>query len=272
MDLAGPVPDDGQVPPLLLEQLQQDAVEPVRPRPRRGRRALKLVRARRGRRAPCPCFTLPLVGGEELDASRWRRRTSPRRSRSGPSRTRRSSVSALRRACRRPPGPRSAGPRPSTNASFSVRRQPRRALARRRVDRLLDVLDDVVEVLAAGRLGRPSARARSGRRPRSPPRTGCGPSPGSASPRPRRTPYSMLPSTFRLVTFPAIRTLKMSPTPRSKISSAGVRESMQLRTTASGCCPSAVAVHLAAEVAGQPLAGAEPLVPVLQDLRAPGPG
>ena len=51
-------------------------------------------------------------------------------------------------------------------------------------------------------------------------------------------PYSMLPSTFRLVTLPAMRTLKMSPTPRSKINSAGVRESMQLRTTASGCCPS----------------------------------
>ena len=45
----------------------------------------------------------------------------------------------------------------------------------------------------------------------------------------------------RLVTFPATRTLKMSPTPRSKISSAGVRESMQLRTTASGCWPAAVA-------------------------------
>ena len=50
-----------------------------------------------------------------------------------------------------------------------------------------------------------------------------------------RHPYSTLPSTFRLATFPAIRTLKMSPIPRSKINSAGVRESMQLSTTASGC-------------------------------------
>ena len=54
-------------------------------------------------------------------------------------------------------------------------------------------------------------------------------------------PYSTLASTFRLVTLPAMRTLKMSPMPKSKISSAGVRESMQLSTTAKGCCPSAVA-------------------------------
>ena len=53
--------------------------------------------------------------------------------------------------------------------------------------------------------------------------------------------YSTLPRIFRLVTFPATRTTKMSPTPVSKISSAGVRLSMQLRITASGCCPAAVA-------------------------------
>ncbi len=46
--------------------------------------------------------------------------------------------------------------------------------------------------------------------------------------------YSTLPITFRLVMFPATRTLNMSPTPRSKSNSAGVRELMQLTTTARG--------------------------------------
>ena len=41
---------------------------------------------------------------------------------------------------------------------------------------------------------------------------------------------------------PAIRTLKTSPSPRSKTISTGVRESMQLKITAIGNCPSAVAL------------------------------
>ena len=52
---------------------------------------------------------------------------------------------------------------------------------------------------------------------------------------------SMLPSTLRDNTLPAKRTLKMSPRPRSNRISAGDRESMQLSTTAMGCCPSLVA-------------------------------
>ena len=51
---------------------------------------------------------------------------------------------------------------------------------------------------------------------------------------------SMLPSAFGLATLPARRTLKMSPRPRSKRSSAGERLSMQLRMQAIGCWPSAV--------------------------------
>ena len=98
-------------------------------------------------------------------------------------------------------------------------------------------LDDVVEVLAARGLGGGLARADRGRRPRSRPRTGCAPSPGPASPRPRRSRTRCSPAPSGWSTLPAIRTLKMSPTPRSKISSAGVRESMQLSTTASGCWP-----------------------------------
>ena len=43
-----------------------------------------------------------------------------------------------------------------------------------------------------------------------------------------------------LIMFPAIRTLKMSPSPWSKISSAEVLLSMQLSITANGCCPSEV--------------------------------
>ena len=53
-------------------------------------------------------------------------------------------------------------------------------------------------------------------------------------------PYSMLPSTLGLVTFPATRTLKISPRPMSKIISEGVRESMQESTMAIGCWPCAV--------------------------------
>ncbi len=47
--------------------------------------------------------------------------------------------------------------------------------------------------------------------------------------------YSILPNTFGLTTFPAIRTPKTSPNPRSKMISIGARESIQLSTTASGC-------------------------------------
>ena len=55
-------------------------------------------------------------------------------------------------------------------------------------------------------------------------------------------PYSMLPRTLSRSMFPAIRTLKTSPSPRSKTISTGVRESMQLKITAIGNCPSAVAL------------------------------
>ncbi len=54
-----------------------------------------------------------------------------------------------------------------------------------------------------------------------------------------------------------MRIVKASPTPRSKISSVGVRESMQLRTTASGNCPSGRRADLAAEVPLQRPAFAE---------------
>ena len=52
---------------------------------------------------------------------------------------------------------------------------------------------------------------------------------------------SMLPIAFALATLPATRTEKMSPMPRSNSSSAGARESMQLRMIAIGCWPSEVA-------------------------------
>ena len=87
----------------------------------------------------------------------------------------------------------------------------------------------------------------------------------------------MLPSTLRLMTLPATRTLKMSPTPMSKISSAGVRESMQLKHHRQRVLALRRGGHLAAEVAGQPTPAAKPLVPVPQDLqdlrgRERGPG
>ncbi len=51
---------------------------------------------------------------------------------------------------------------------------------------------------------------------------------------------SIDPRMSSLSTFPAMRQLKMSPSPWSKINSALVRESMQLRMMAMGCCPSLV--------------------------------
>ena len=48
---------------------------------------------------------------------------------------------------------------------------------------------------------------------------------------------SILPKMSSLIMFPAIRTLKTSPKPWSKISSADVRLSIQLKITANGCCP-----------------------------------
>ena len=51
---------------------------------------------------------------------------------------------------------------------------------------------------------------------------------------------SIEPTISSFNTFPAMRILKISPSPWSKISSADVRESMQLRMTAKGYCPSAV--------------------------------
>jgi len=81
-------------------------------------------------------------------------------------------------------------------------------------------------------------------------------------------PYSTLPSTFRLEMFPAMRTLRMVPHPPCRRSTRRAwRESMQLSTTARGCCPLAVELTLATEVTGQVLAVAEPLVAVLQDLQ-----
>jgi len=47
---------------------------------------------------------------------------------------------------------------------------------------------------------------------------------------------SMLPSTSSSATFPAMRPLKTSPIPKSRINSAGARESIQLKTTAAGYC------------------------------------
>ena len=46
--------------------------------------------------------------------------------------------------------------------------------------------------------------------------------------------YSKLPKISSLIIFPAIRTLKISPIPKSKIGSTGVLESIQLTTAASG--------------------------------------
>ncbi len=57
----------------------------------------------------------------------------------------------------------------------------------------------------------------------------------------QRHAYSMLPRTLSFATLPATRTMKASPRPRSKTSSTGARESMQLRTTAMGYWPDAVA-------------------------------
>ncbi len=51
----------------------------------------------------------------------------------------------------------------------------------------------------------------------------------------------MLPRMSTLATLPATRQLKMSPMPRSMITSAGARESMQLKSTAAGYCPFALA-------------------------------
>src|SRR5262245_1000633 len=57
------------------------------------------------------------------------------------------------------------------------------------------------------------------------------------------TPYSMLPFTraapLGLTTFPATRTMNRSPTPWSKISSGGTRESAQPTMMAPGRCPAA---------------------------------
>ena len=53
---------------------------------------------------------------------------------------------------------------------------------------------------------------------------------------------SMLPRMSWFATLPAMRTLNTSPIPRSMITSAGARESMQLRITAAGCCPLALAL------------------------------
>jgi hypothetical protein len=51
----------------------------------------------------------------------------------------------------------------------------------------------------------------------------------------------MLPRMSSLTMLPATRVLNTSPMPRSMIVSAGARESMQLRRTAAGYCPLALA-------------------------------
>ena len=78
--------------------------------------------------------------------------------------------------------------------------------------------------------------------------------------------YSMLPSTCWLATLPAMRTLKMSPRPMSKINSAGLRESMQLKHDGQRMLPGGRGPHLADQVASQPFAAAETLVALLEDL------
>ena len=80
-------------------------------------------------------------------------------------------------------------------------------------------------------------------------------------------PYSDAPEHLPPVMLPAMRTLKMSPTPRSKISSVGrprvdATEHHGQRVLAGGR-----GADLPAQVARQPPAGAEPLVAVLQDLQ-----
>ena len=82
----------------------------------------------------------------------------------------------------------------------------------------------------------------------------------------------MLPSAFRLVTFPASRTLKTSPTPRSKISSAGVRRVDAAQDDRQRVLPGGRCLHLPTEIAGQPSAGPEPFVTVLEDLQHLGRG
>src|SRR5262249_41354546 len=52
---------------------------------------------------------------------------------------------------------------------------------------------------------------------------------------------SMLPRMSSLATLPATRALNTSPMPRSMIISAGAPESMQLKSTAAGYCPFALA-------------------------------
>ena len=49
-------------------------------------------------------------------------------------------------------------------------------------------------------------------------------------------PYSQLPMVRSTAMFPATRTLKISPIPKSKIISVATRESMQARTVANGYC------------------------------------
>ena len=55
-------------------------------------------------------------------------------------------------------------------------------------------------------------------------------------------PNSILPRISSLTTLPAILTLKTSPNPWSKINSAEVLLSIQLKITANGCCPSEVSL------------------------------
>src|SRR5262249_15886778 len=59
--------------------------------------------------------------------------------------------------------------------------------------------------------------------------------------------YSRLPRTSEFTTLPATRATNTSPMPTSRTVSTGTRESMHPRTTASGCCPAAVARMSCAE-------------------------
>src|SRR4051812_45256456 len=64
-----------------------------------------------------------------------------------------------------------------------------------------------------------------------------------------RTPNSMLPSATPASDWPAVRTVRRSPTPMSSTTSGGTRESTQPRTTAIGSWPSSSCSRVAASTA-----------------------